>query len=58
MARLVLARSGALPHLGVAVFLPAVVGWGGAIALVVVVMAAWAAFATWNEESRRFSVPE
>ena len=58
IARLVLARSGALQHLGVAVFLPAVVGWGGAIALVVVVMAAWAAFATWNEESRRFSVPD
>src|SRR5205823_5714592 len=55
LARLVLAQAGALQHLGVAVFLPAAVGWGGAIALVVAVMMAWAAFATWNESSRRFS---
>ncbi|MBI4635575.1 MAG: YeeE/YedE family protein [Candidatus Rokubacteria bacterium] len=55
LTRLVLTRTGALGKLGVAVFLPAVVGWGGALVLVVVVMAAWAAFATWNEGSRRFS---
>ncbi len=55
LARLALAQSGALSRLGIAVFLPAVLGWGGAIALVVVVMAAWAAFATWNEASGRFN---
>jgi len=55
LARLVLVGTGFQQRLGVAVFLPAVVGWSGALLLVVVVMAAWAAFATWNEASRRFS---
>jgi hypothetical protein len=55
LARLALAQTGALQKLGAAVFLPSLFGWGGAILLVVAVMAAWAAFATWNEESRRFS---
>jgi uncharacterized membrane protein YedE/YeeE len=55
LTRLLLTRAGALPHLGLAVFLPTSLGWGGAIALVVGVMAAWAAFATWNESSGRFS---
>jgi len=54
LTRLVLVRTGFQRKLGVAVFLPALVGWSGAILLVVLVMAAWAAFATWNEESRRF----
>jgi uncharacterized membrane protein YedE/YeeE len=55
LARMLLAPSGALQRLGIAVFLPAVLGWGGAISLIVVVMAAWAAFATWNEASHRFA---
>ncbi|MBM4438855.1 MAG: hypothetical protein FJ027_00425, partial [Candidatus Rokubacteria bacterium] len=42
--------------LGVAVFLPAWLGWAGAIFLVIGVMAAWAAFATWNEATERFSL--
>jgi uncharacterized membrane protein YedE/YeeE len=54
LARLALTTSGLGGHLGVAVFLPAVLGWGGALALVVVVVAAWAAAATWNEDARRF----
>jgi len=37
------------------VFLPSAFGWGGAVVLVIVVMAAWAAAATWNEASGRFS---
>jgi uncharacterized membrane protein YedE/YeeE len=53
--RLVLTQTGLQARLGVAVFLPSVVGWAGAVALVVLVMAAWAAFATWNETSRRFT---
>src|SRR5215470_3357783 len=55
VARFVLAPTGALQHLGLAVFLPTALGWGGAIGVVVLVMAAWAAFATWNEASRRFA---
>ena len=53
--RLALAESGALTKLGAAVFLPAWLGWGGAVVITVGVMAAWAAAATWNEDSRKFS---
>ncbi|MBI1963885.1 MAG: YeeE/YedE family protein [Candidatus Rokubacteria bacterium] len=55
LTRLALAQAGLLGKLGIAVFLPAAVGWGAAIVLIVVVMAAWWAFATWNEAARRFS---
>jgi hypothetical protein len=54
-ARLALVRLGLQERLGVAVFLPSVLGWGAAVLLVVVVMLGWAAFATWNEHARRFS---
>jgi hypothetical protein len=37
------------------VFLPSVLGWGGALVLVVAAMAAWALAATWNEDARKFS---
>jgi uncharacterized membrane protein YedE/YeeE len=55
LTRLVLAQTGLQQKLGAAVFMPAVLGWAGAVGLVILVMAAWAAFATWNEQSRRFS---
>ena len=55
LARLVAAPTGLLKELGAAVFLPSAIGWGGALALVILVMAAWALGATWNEEHRRFS---
>ncbi len=55
LARLVLQQAGALGKLGVAVFLPTVLGWGGAVVLIVAVMAGWAAAATWNEQSGKFS---
>jgi hypothetical protein len=55
LTRLALVATGLAQKLGAAVFLPNALGWGGAIVLVVLVMAAWAAFATWNEDSRRFS---
>jgi hypothetical protein len=45
-----------LRKLGTAVFLPNVIGWGGAMALVAVVMAAWYLFASWNEATKRFSL--
>jgi uncharacterized membrane protein YedE/YeeE len=54
LARLALTTSGLGGHLGIAVFLPTAIGWGAALVLVVVVMAAWAGAATWNEDSRRF----
>jgi len=44
-----------LAKLGVAVFLPAVVGWGAALLLVMAVAAAWALAATWNEDTRKFA---
>jgi hypothetical protein len=55
LTRLAAAQTGLLQQLGAAVFLPSAIGWGGAIGLVILVMAAWALGATWNEETRRFS---
>jgi uncharacterized membrane protein YedE/YeeE len=55
LGRLVLVQTGLQQHLGAAVFLPAWLGWAGAIVLVITVMAAWAAFATWNEATQKFS---
>lgn len=55
VTRLVLDQTGLIRKLGAAVFLPSVLGWAGAIVLVVVVMAAWALVTTWNEETGRFS---
>jgi len=56
VTRLVLANTGLQQKLGIAVFMPAWLGWAGAIFLVIAVMAAWAAFATWNEATERFSL--
>jgi uncharacterized protein len=56
LTRLGLTQAGLTQKLGVAVFMPAWLGWAGAIFLVIAIMAAWAAFATWNEESERFSL--
>ena len=55
LSRLALTESGAVSKLGVAIFLPSVLGWGSAIVLVVIVMAAWALATTWNEDARKFS---
>jgi uncharacterized membrane protein YedE/YeeE len=55
LTRLALTQSGLGGKLGVAVFLPSVLGWAGALAVVVAVMAAWALAATWNEDARKFS---
>ncbi|HEU5321991.1 MAG TPA: YeeE/YedE thiosulfate transporter family protein [Methylomirabilota bacterium] len=56
LVRLALAEAGALSRLGAAVFLPSVVGWGAAVVLTLAVLAAWALAATWNEQSRAFSM--
>jgi uncharacterized membrane protein YedE/YeeE len=56
LTRLALTNSGLSQKLGIAIFLPAWLGWAGAIFLVIAVMGAWAAFATWNEASERFSL--
>jgi uncharacterized protein len=58
LARLALVQAGALGQLGWAVFLPSVVGWGGAIVLTLAVLAAWALLATWNEDTRVVSALE
>ncbi len=55
LARLAAVETGVLQRLGVAVFLPSALGWGGALGLIVAIAAAWAMLATWNEDSRRFS---
>jgi uncharacterized membrane protein YedE/YeeE len=55
LARLALVQAGALAKLGWAVFLPATLGWGGAIGLTLVVLVAWAWLATWNEDARLVS---
>ncbi len=56
LARLVAAQTGLLQKLGSAIFLPASLGWGGAIVLIVAIALAWAMLSTWNEETHRFSV--
>jgi hypothetical protein len=55
LARLALGQLGWLGKLGIPLFLPNVLGWGGAIGLVALVVGAWYAFATWTEVSGRFS---
>ena len=56
LARLVLAQAGLLQKLGTAVFLPAFIGWGGAVAAVLAVVAAWYLAATWNERTQKLSL--
>ena len=56
LTRLALTQTGLLQKLGVAVFLPSVLGWAGAVGLVVLVMLAWAAVATWNEATGKLSL--
>src|SRR4029453_11131596 len=56
LTRLALVQAGALGKLGWAVFLPAALGWGAAVVLTLLVVAAWAVAATWNEDSRAVSV--
>jgi uncharacterized membrane protein YedE/YeeE len=58
LGRLALVQTGALPKLGWAVFLPSVLGWGGAILLTLAVLVAWALLATWNEDARVVSALE
>jgi uncharacterized protein len=58
LARLALAQTGALGKLGWAVFLPAVLGWGGALVLAIGVLVVWAVLATWNEDARVVSALE
>jgi hypothetical protein len=53
--RLALQATGAGARLGAAIFLPAALGWAGALVLVIGLMLAWAAAATWNEHTGRFA---
>jgi len=56
LSRIVLVQTELLQSLGSAVFLPNVVGWAGAMYVTIFLMAAWYLFATWNEQSRKFSL--
>ena len=56
VTRMFLVQTGLQQQLGAAVFMPSVFGWAGAVALVVAVMLGWAALATWNESSGKFSL--
>jgi uncharacterized membrane protein YedE/YeeE len=56
LSRLMLMPTHLLQKLGTAVFLPHVVGWAGALWLVVALLVSWYVLATWNERSRKFSV--
>jgi hypothetical protein len=53
LTRRVLETTGWLQRLGQAVYLPEVLGWPGAMAVVLAVLALWYLFAVWNERSRR-----
>ena len=56
LVRLGAAQTGLLQKLGAAVFLPSLLGWTGAIVLIVAIAIGWAVLATWNEQTGRFSV--
>ena len=58
LARLALVQAGALGKLGWAMFLPVLLGWGGALVFTLAVLAAWALLATWNEDARVVSALE
>jgi uncharacterized membrane protein YedE/YeeE len=51
LSRRMLAHTQLLQKLGTAVFLPHLVGWEGAVSLVVALLGCWYIFATWNERS-------
>jgi uncharacterized membrane protein YedE/YeeE len=56
LGRLALVQTGLIQKLGTPVFIPNLVGWGGAMLGVAAVMAAWHLFASWNERSGKFSM--
>ena len=55
LTRLALTQTGLQQKLGAAVFMPSVFGWAGAVGVVIAIMLGWAALATWNEASGKFS---
>jgi uncharacterized membrane protein YedE/YeeE len=55
LARLGVVQLGLTGSLGAAVFLPAVLGWGAALLVILGVAAAWALAATWNEQTGKLS---
>ena len=50
--RLFLTQTELIGQLGSAIFLPNLVGWGGALSVVVVVMALWYVVSGWNEQRK------
>ncbi len=55
LSRMVLAKAELLSSLGNAIFLPHLLGWAGAIYIVIFLMASWYVFANWNERSGKFT---
>ncbi len=55
LVRLAVVQLGVTGSLGIAVFLPAVLGWGAALLVILGVAVAWALAATWNEQSGKLS---
>jgi uncharacterized membrane protein YedE/YeeE len=55
LVRLGVTQLGLTGSLGVAVFLPAVLGWGASLLVILGVAAAWALTATWNEQTGKLS---
>jgi uncharacterized membrane protein YedE/YeeE len=55
LVRLAVTQLGLTGALGVAVFLPAVLGWGAALLMVLGVAAAWGLAATWNEQTGKLT---
>lgn len=55
LAREWLVRTGLQERLGVPVFIPDLLGWGGAILSMVGVLVVWYLVARWNEVTRRFA---
>ena len=53
MMRLFLTKTELIARLGSAVFLPNLVGWGGALSAVVVIMALWYLISGWNEQRKQ-----
>jgi uncharacterized membrane protein YedE/YeeE len=56
LARLIFVQTGLLQKLGTPLFLPNLVGWGGAMSGIIAIMAAWYLFAAWNERAGKFSL--
>jgi hypothetical protein len=56
MMQLFLTQTELIRQLGSAIFLPNVVGWGGALSVVIAVMLLWYLASGWNEQRKQAGV--